>query len=363
MPQVLFEVTGFINSAPTPALEFLSLKWKAHSHWVNRQESLANADAEDKLDDSFLLSHSPQRPNLRHVDLECMPAAFLFDRKSPFVSNLTRLKLVCAHFLYTIESISRLLAASPQLEHLTLDMGLTDTTSAGTVLTGPFQVPLPRLRYFSLNATDAYDWGIFLLQIVDAPNLETFEMHANTGSTLGPADPATLSFMRIGRKNGVLLHNGTNGRTVGPPVYGTPFPALKHFNLKHVHTGSRHTIRQLLDAYPTVTELTASLLVLSALADDPRLLPNLTHLTYSDARASIFPGTMQRLARGRIAAGMRIQSLKVEFTGRAHPSMPNWREDVPFDYMAPLSELVGSLEMYDVPPVYVSDSNGSAEDE
>ncbi|KAG9101189.1 hypothetical protein FRC06_003274 [Ceratobasidium sp. 370] len=357
MPQVLFEVAGFINSAPTPVLEFLSLKWKANSNWVGHQEPLAIFDAQDKLGDSFSLSRGPRRPNLRRVDLDCMPSAFVFCRKSPFLSNLTQLKLVCAHVLYSIENISGLLAANPQLEHLTLHMGLTDSTSAGNVRTGPFQVPLPRLRYFSLNATNAYDWGVFLLQIVDAPNLETFEMHANTESTLSGSDPATLAFMRIGRKNGVLLHNGTNGTTVGPPVYGTPFPALKHFNLKHVHTGSLHTIRKLLDAYPTVTEVTASLLVLSALADAPRLLPNLKRLTYSGVRDSNFPGTMQRLARGRARAGTRLPSLTIEFTGRATPSLNSEREDVSFDYMAPLSELVGSLKIYDMPALYVSDSD------
>ncbi|KAG8737968.1 hypothetical protein FRC10_007455 [Ceratobasidium sp. 414] len=363
MPPVLFEVVGFINSAPTPALEFLSLKWKASTNWVDRQELLSIEHVQDKLGDSFSLSHGPQRPNLRRVDLDCMPSAFIFDRKSPFLSNLTRLKLVCAHVLYSIENISSLLAANPQLEHLTLHMGLSDSTSAGTVLTGPFQVPLPRLRYFSLNATNAYDWGVFLLQIVDAPSLETFEMHANTESTLSASDPATLAFMCIGRKNGALLHNGTNGMTVGPPVYGTPFPALKHFNLKYVNTGSRYTIRKLLDTYPTVTEVTASLLVLSALADAPRLLPNLKHLTYSGARSSVFPGMMQRLARNRSMAGTRLPSLTIEFTGRASPSLPDENEDVPVDYMAPLSELVGSLDIYDKPAPYVSDSDDDTDED
>ncbi|KAG9081446.1 hypothetical protein FRC07_014508, partial [Ceratobasidium sp. 392] len=339
VPQVLFEVTGFINMAPTPALEHLSLKWKANARTVDQQELGCFEGFPKELDDSNSLSHSPKRPRLRRVDLEGMPSAFIFARKSAFLSNLTQLKLVCAHTLYSIENISSILAANPKLEHLTLDMGLSSTTSAGAILTGPYQVSLPRLQYFSLNATNAYDWGVFLLQIVDAPNLETFEMHANTFSTLNDSDPATVPFMRIGRKNGALLHNGTNGVTTYPPVYGPPFPALKHFNLKNVHTASRYTIRKLLEAYPTVTEVTASFLVLSALSENPQLLPNLTQLTYSDAPRSNFPFRLQQLVQARAKAGTRLPSVTIEFTGLATPCYYVERVNVPVDYALPLSDL------------------------
>ncbi|KAG8685666.1 hypothetical protein FRC09_014593, partial [Ceratobasidium sp. 395] len=359
VPQVLLEVTGFINLAPTPALEHLSLRWKTSARTVEQQELECLAGDSNKLSDTYSLSHGPGRPHLRHVDLDGMPSAFVFTRKSVFLSNLTKLKLVCAHTLYTIENISTLLAANPELEHLTLDMGLSSTTSAGAVRTGPHQVPLPRLRYFSLNATNAYDWGVFLLQIVDAPNLETFEVHANTYSTLNDSDPATVPFICIGRRNGALLHNGTNNVTGYPPVYGTPFPALKHFNLKHAHTASRQSIKAMLVAYPTVTEVTANFVVLSVLSEDPQLLPNLTHLMYSDTRRSNFPGTMQRLALSRVRAGRRLQSVTIEFTGRAAPWFYNDSEDIPLDYRTPLENLVGKLDVYDRLPPYEPDSDVS----
>ncbi|QRV97651.1 F-box-like protein [Ceratobasidium sp. AG-Ba] len=363
VPEVLFEMSSFINIAATPALQFVSLKWKVNIDWVEAQENNSLLSAEEKLDDSCSLSHGPQRPRIRRVDLDGMPSAFIFRRQSPFLSNLTRLKLVCAHVLYTIKDLSSLLAANPQLEHLTLDMGVAESRSVGNVKTGPFQVSLPHLRYWSLNATNAYDWGVFLLQIVDAPDLETFEIHATTNSTLHDADPATVSFMRIGRKNGLLMHNGTNPSGVMPPVYGPPFPALKHFILKHVRTASQRTIRKMLEAYPTVTKATVSFPVLFALADNVELLPNLSHLVYSGTRRSGFAGTMQRFVQSRSKPNAPFPEVTIEFTGTAEATFDHVFDTPGIDYMLPLSDLVGHLDIYDNVSPYVSDSDYVSDEE
>jgi hypothetical protein len=357
VPQVLFEAVKFINSAPTPALQFLSLKWKADIGTVIEAQELDSlGDIEDMLGDSYALSHGSQRPQLRRVDLGGLPAAFIFDRPSPLLSNLTRLKLVCASQIYSIQGISALLSASPQLEHLSLDLGHAEG-NLGIVTTGPLQISLPALRFFSLNPQSAYDWGVYLLQTIDAPGVETFELRTGTQTLMGDFDSPTFAFLCLGRKNGALLHNGVNGGSTDYPKYGPPFPSLRHLDIKHINSTGRHTILRLLESYPMITQITLSFSVLSALAERPNLLPNLRHLKYSDIRRSSFPGTMQKIAQGRVQAEMRLPFVEVEFTGRARPGWHGESGEMVVDYKTRLNALVDKLVVYDRENHYVPDSD------
>ncbi|KAF8604086.1 hypothetical protein BDV93DRAFT_606425 [Ceratobasidium sp. AG-I] len=358
MPQVIFKTISFINSEPTLALRFLSLTWKAIIDVAEHQEVDVLEVAPEVFDDNYALDFGRRRPQLQNVELNGIPKDYVFERASPLVSNLTSLKLATSFFLPSIRATSALFSASPRLESLYIDTTYADS-DLFELAVAPLQVSLPLLRSFSLHAATYYNWSLCLLQIVNAPAVQHFELYAGVAflNQLGDFKPL-LRFLGAGRISGSLQCDQI---PADQPYCGPIFPSLHHLELKLDFDLALDSIRQvtvqnLLQAYPMITQVTLSYPAMLAFSRAPTLLPNISHFKYYGPRIASFPATMQNIATVREEAGMRIPVLDIVFTGK---SVLNWFDDDEggeLNYLTPLGGLVGKLDIQDEHPD-VSDSD------
>lgn len=320
IPQTIFDIIRLINLASTPVLHFLSLRWKGHpdvAH-IDEEDAMENAMGRGILGDSCSLSHGPKRPQLCQVELNGLPAAFVFNRGAPLASNLTKLTLVRSSFLPSIPGISALLSASPRLESLCVNTtGMyweyePEHEHLETLITlAPLQVQLPWLRSLSLDIEyeTAQKWGLQLLQIVDAPGLEYFELAVGREDLEFVDDRAARRLFRYlgtGRLNGALLCNISlrNEHPGGEAI----FPLLRHLNAQRVICRPS-AARLFLKAFPMVTKATLNVDCLQSLVDHPQLLPNTSHFIYNDM-CTVTSEYMLKVISSRTKRGMGNVSLE-----------------------------------------------------
>ncbi|KAJ1301559.1 hypothetical protein OPQ81_008807 [Rhizoctonia solani] len=117
----IISIYSFFTKTPTPALQFVSMKRKAHHDIMDEQEEFGTQEFGLS---QLTLAHGPERPQLRHIELRGLPKHFMFDSHSPIVSNLTTFTFVCPPTvsLPSHEEFSAVLSASPRLENLSIDL-------------------------------------------------------------------------------------------------------------------------------------------------------------------------------------------------------------------------------------------------
>ncbi|KAF8604085.1 hypothetical protein BDV93DRAFT_606424 [Ceratobasidium sp. AG-I] len=350
---VMFKTVSFINFEPTPELQFLSLTWKANFAAVDIQEVIALEEAPEVLNEIYALDSGPRRPQLRSVEFGGLPKAFVFERTSPLVSNLTYLKLCPAFLLPSIQDIGTLLSASPRLESLHIDVMYVGEELFEPVLVQS-QVLLPLLRSFTLRALTYNNWCMSLLQSIDAPAVEYFRLE---GIVEYLSSGLLLFYLGVGRTNGVLERGSAPGdRASRGPI----FPSLHHLDLAlsfNLAKGSKEqtSVLQLLSLYPMITQVTLSHPVLLALSILPTLCPNVSHFRYHDYRNSSFLGIMKRILLAREKAGMQIPLLEIVIIRNRRDEAGN--ADTELDYVTPLGKLVGKLDIKGEESLWVHDSD------
>lgn len=366
--EIIFKLIRLINGAPqaTPALRFLSLRWNDHTSGSRDEELDAVEDVrhEGHLEECYSLSHDPKRPQLCHVELHGVPSGFIFDRSSPIVSNLTTLTLVAGKFLPAVEGISALLRANSRLESLRLAVG--DAFDFGTVptFTAPstsLQVRLPFLRSFSLDATTVHYWGLEMLQIIDAPDVEYFELNIGTIYVSDPALAPLCQYLCAGRSSGVL--RCITAPDTESPTCGSVFPALRHLNIPC--KGTEHSTDSLIfKAFPTVTHLTLGLPFLEILDKGSDFFPSLAHITYKDPVSDDFVRAIFSIVKRREELGWsRIEVLEIpeldinNLTGVLRVQRENGRDDIVEQLMIILRQLVNKLSMYQSETESIPDSD------
>ncbi|KAJ1299508.1 hypothetical protein OPQ81_006106 [Rhizoctonia solani] len=325
----LYDVIGLINSASTPALRFLSLTWGADHQsrasppsGVNLPAQQAMGDAEGKTCDSYALTPGPHRPQLAHIELVRLPSEFIFLRASPMVSNLTRFKLA-SPFL-SLESVSNLLSGNPRLELLDVDIGTTSRWNSSERLDlaslGRLRVSLPLLSVFSLKLAQHQMCGLQLLKLIDAPNVESFELefeidHGDAGYVYDHRNWGIPTYLAKGRIHGALQSLTSPAEN---PGCGPIFPLVRKLNIDDIVSfdmfGQSQTFSQLLGAFPDITHLAAREQCIDAMLDDPDTHPNLRHITfqtptYKDVHQSL--EIMAEYALARQSVGLHISTLHI----------------------------------------------------
>ncbi|KAG8759425.1 hypothetical protein FRC11_001980 [Ceratobasidium sp. 423] len=313
-PLAVLAVLKLATANPTPALQFLSLTWEASSDFASEQEGLL---LEESIPLNFpSLAHSPERPQLRHVEAIGLTNYFVFGIRYPRVSNLTTFTFACSPTwsLPSHQQFSLLLSASPQLESLSVDMGSVDPEYFPFELIpsqiASLQVHLPQLRSLSLDTGHLRKWCLQLIQMIDAPEVEYFSI--NTGSKIGiptPTSEELFGYLARGRVNGVLQSDSSiNDDVLGA---GPIFPLLKHLNVASM-TLVPDEIPTVFEIFPMITHVTLGGSGILGLSSQPGLLPNASHFTYIDDGSS----SLELAGFAKCRAGRRALLTLVVCTSR-----------------------------------------------
>ncbi|CAE6437043.1 unnamed protein product [Rhizoctonia solani] len=295
----IITIYSFFTRTPTPVLRFVSIKWKSFSDIAQDQEQIGI----EKFGLSKpTLAHGPERPRLSHIELNGLPKHFMFDNRLPLVSNLTRFTFVCSETmsLPLHHEFSMVLSASPQLEHLSVDLrdALYDIEEIELepAAIAPIQVRLPFLRSFLLDTSHLYQWSLHLLQLVDAPGVEYLNLNTE-GDSLHPIPVELYEYLAKGRINNVL-------QCYVPlddisPDSGPIFPRLGHLNIERM-SHSVNNISLIFTTFPMVTHVTIGGSGALALHEYPDYLLNASHFTYINDN-SVDPAVVVGFSNSRAA--------------------------------------------------------------
>ncbi|KAL5639175.1 hypothetical protein ACGC1H_006630 [Rhizoctonia solani] len=279
----IISIYSFFTRTPTPALRFVSIKWRAHDGTCDDQARLG---AQKFRLDQMTLAHGPERPQLCHVEINGLPRFFTINQRSALVSNLTRFTIIfsATTSLPFHRGFSAIFSASPRLEHFSVDMRATLYSPVeielGPATISSLQVHLPLLRSFSPDTGHLYQWSLDLLRIMDAPGVEDFDINIERGFS-----DLTLTelhqYLAKGRINGVLqCYVPPNDNILGS---GAIFPLLEHLNVKRMYRGVNNVSR-IFAAFPMVTKVTFGGIGVLTLYEHPKYLPNAFHFTYIDEK-------------------------------------------------------------------------------
>ncbi|KAH7335654.1 hypothetical protein B0J17DRAFT_50342 [Rhizoctonia solani] len=325
----LYDVIGLINLTPIPALRFLSVTWGCDhrnraSPPPNSPEHQATRDAEGKTSNSYSLSCCPHRPHLVHVELVELPCEFTFRRSSPISSSLTRLKL--ASSFPNLESISNLLFENLRLELLEIDIRTVSLEDPRERLDSAsldrLRVSLPLLRVFSLKIWRYQMCGLQLLKIIDAPNVEDFELEyvMGKGDAIYFRDRQNWeipTYLAKGRVHGSL-------QSLTLPTEdlerGLIFPRVRRLNVGNISAyevlGQPETFADLLSAFPDITYLVAGGQCINTMSEDPNTHIELRHITFrvNTYREGLFCESLELIAEyalSREKIGLPISTLLI----------------------------------------------------
>ncbi|KAF8603962.1 hypothetical protein BDV93DRAFT_522760 [Ceratobasidium sp. AG-I] len=249
-----------------PELQIISLNWRIQdSDDDTRQSDRPTMISVTKPIHKNLpsLTSGPQHPQLSCMELVGLTYGYMIHRHPPMFSNLRYLKLSC---------FSELLFANRHLEYLSLDVGGARCVDLSTIHP---QATLPSLRTLSLRVCVAYKWFQTLLEVIDAPAVESLHL-----SCQGRGFQSLVDFFCRGRVSGSLCRQlSTTEHPPSGPQCGPIFPALRHLHLEGINM-SEGGWEQLIKAYSTVTEVTLDWDALAGFTKSNAVLPNLSHIRY-----------------------------------------------------------------------------------
>ncbi|KAG9091307.1 hypothetical protein FRC07_011876, partial [Ceratobasidium sp. 392] len=275
-PEILLELIEMVNISSTPELRFVSLKWNYKlDHDIEDQEQSAELRCAVEEPVHALFPNSDQRPLLHRVELEQFPAAYVFGCQVPVVRDLTHLKLTTN--LGSISGLRAVLASNRRLESLALCSPQVHIDEADSAVR---RLRMDYLRSFSLDAIADCRWGVRVLRLVKAPNIEAFEYFGEYEDNLSSH---IIDYITTGTttNNDYWLGLSNNKKaTRMKPIY----PALRMLKIGQLYSDNSQ-IHKLLTAYPEVTSLEihrANFFVLSHVI--PLALPQLQRLRILEIR-------------------------------------------------------------------------------
>ncbi|KAB5590415.1 hypothetical protein CTheo_6132 [Ceratobasidium theobromae] len=247
---------------------------------IRERDEIGEPDDWNGPGGSHSLGRGPNRPQLRQVELHGLPSILIFNPYAPVVSDLISLTLVGSSVIPSVQRISTMLSSNPQLEslHLGMDILRRDLFDPNISL-AQLRVQLPNLRSLVLSIKAGFGWGLQLLQIIDAPGLEYFELRSSylIYGCHSELDPQVLFWhIAVGRVHGALqLCLPPKAK---PPNSGSIFPSLCHLNIQQLYLADQ---RRLLEAFPSITQVTLNEHALHTWVEHPSLLPNISLIKYA----------------------------------------------------------------------------------
>ncbi|CAE6443021.1 unnamed protein product, partial [Rhizoctonia solani] len=239
---------------------------------------------------------------------------FLFAQKyiSQF-SNLTTLDLACIGMnVPSLRCIRSAIAHSPRLETLALNTKAVYTTPGFPAWNSldegleKTKINLPHLRKLSFLDLGCADWGVNVLKMIDAPNLEIFALILSAPGATGRMDPIA-SYIAYGTTN---VDGDSESKKL--PPYRSIFPALKHLTLIACFADSL-PVHALLRSLNTVTRVdwlvairTCNPPSFDSLFAIPGIWPNLEHLRIAGVPADQLIKTINLL----IQVGAPLKTMK-----------------------------------------------------
>ncbi|QRW24638.1 F-box-like protein [Rhizoctonia solani] len=242
-PRTFFAIVDLLIDASLSNLRKLTLV-NTDTDTMVVEDFVVEAMRERNLSNSVLFRTPP--PLLRELELVGVPSNFFFPHESTsLVVNLTRLDLGFLLYLPPLMCLRSVLLHNPRLESLCLDTGMIETTNFEHKNATETRVRMPFLRRFSLQEPISVEWGLSVLQMIDAPELEALALNLDRSESL--ADPIPF-YIAYGK--------GFNGEEVPPkttdmrPIY----PTLKHLALGPF-TGTSLSLLAMLGSLRTITRL------------------------------------------------------------------------------------------------------------
>ncbi|CAE6510214.1 unnamed protein product [Rhizoctonia solani] len=271
-PKALFTIIDFLIDAPLDNMRKLSLV-NTYIDSMMVEDYVVEAMRNRNLSDSALFRTPP--PLLQELELVGIPSGFFFARENAsLVSNLTHLELGFLLFLPPLVGLHTLLARNPRLESLCLDTGMIETTTFEHKNVNEMRITMPFLRRFSLQEPISVDWGLSVLQMIDAPGLEAFALNLDQSQTIPDSIPFHIAYGR----------EITNGEARPEPLLPRHpiYPALKHLALGPF-TGTSLSLVALLEALGTITRLDWELqeeepVTINQVLRDSTFCPRLEHI-------------------------------------------------------------------------------------
>lgn len=295
---VLFDVIYPLCDFPGPALQFLSLWWKAR---VNSGTEAEARRFKNRLDESYgtLSISDPRKAKLRHVEFIALPTCYLFDRPMPPVFGLKHLVLDTASTLYSLPKLHELLSSNLELQSLSISAVLsTRAEFEATTL----RVHLPSLRSLSLEFDDREEWALAIIQMIDAPTVEHLRLVDRSGR-----EPLhkVLRYIATGAPEGICPDASRVTYDIRCLSYGPVYPTLRDLDIEYIENVELQVVKDMLSAFPTVTRLSAYHPIFPVLSSPPWVLPNL------DCINSAIPYGIDNVLRCRIEAGFPIRRVEI----------------------------------------------------
>ncbi|KAG8788127.1 hypothetical protein FRC12_014900 [Ceratobasidium sp. 428] len=310
VPQVLYKIVDYICSESSPALRFLSLKWRVRTRGLlgsstmdNENESLAYLSALNKD-----ISLSSCLPQLLTVRFTAAPSGFVFSRLVPMFVGLARLKLKSACSLFPLPELHTLLSANPQLQSLHLGTSFSGCDYNKTKC----RVSLSSLRSLVLTWTSwektHVAWARAVMGMIDCPAIEHLELDAIGvyNDQLIQLTDQILAY--VSESDSTSSYAYPDQTTSDEPIY----PVLRSLQMSKLKPNDDCTegFRDLLSALPTITTLAAPREVLELLANDPQLLPRLERFKFAGRLPEDLSSTLCRIVDG----GSTLNTLEVQLS-------------------------------------------------
>ncbi|KAH7334400.1 hypothetical protein B0J17DRAFT_673196 [Rhizoctonia solani] len=307
-PKSLFTIIDFIIDAPLDNIHKLSLV-NTYIDPMMVEDYVVEAMRNRNLSDSSLFRNPP--PLLQELELVGIPSGFFFARENTsLVSNLTRLELGFLLFLPPLTGLHTLLVQNPRLESLCLDTGMIETTAFEHKSVNEVRITMPFLRRFSLQEPISVDWGLSVIQMIDAPGLEAFALNLDQSQTIPDSIPFHIAY---GRE---IANGEARPESLLPrhPIY----PALKHLALGPF-TGTSLSLVAMLEALGTITRLDWELqeeepITINQVLGSSKFCPHLEHIRVHGVHEIDLVDLVQ--SRARAGAPLKI----VEVNSRDWPT-------------------------------------------
>ncbi|CAE7152635.1 unnamed protein product [Rhizoctonia solani] len=298
-PKAMFTVIDLLVDAPLSNLRKLSLI-NTYSDPIMVEDHVVEAMRDQSVPNSSLFRDPP--PLLRELELIGIPSSFFFAQEdvSP-VSNLTHLDLGFLLSLPPLVGLHALLVQNPRLESLRLDTGMIETADFQHKSAAEIRVSMPSLRRFSLQEPISVGWGLSVIQMIDAPELEAFALNLDRSQTLPDPIPFHIAY---GKE---IVGEDRLSMFPRHPIY----PALKHLALGPF-TGTSLALLAILEALRTITRLDWELedeepITINQVLGNSKLCPRLEHIRVHGVNEA----DLIDLVQSRIRAGLPLKTVEV----------------------------------------------------
>ncbi|KAF8601035.1 hypothetical protein BDV93DRAFT_525080 [Ceratobasidium sp. AG-I] len=302
-PDPILAVMNFVYSAHLGnlcALKLINETWKL----LEGDQLVAEVLPGQASSESVMFKTQP--PLLRYLELYGIPPNLLLQRGPiPLVCNLTLLHITIVDYLPHLVGLRELFIHSPRLETLSLETYNVENADFQHQPPAAIRVHMPCLRQFAHHQWDPVSWGLSVLRMVDAPNVEVFTLDLSIVE-----DPdAVLAYLSLGRRGGRLIDD--NSRLSEHINGASIYPVLKHLIVDGM-SGSPKAFSDMLKAFQNVTRLDLKLRMnsdesLFHILSDSTICPQLEHLRFRRA-----PGDLITVARRRAEQGRPLRIVEVD---------------------------------------------------